>query len=1255
MKILSLRLKNINSLKGEWKIDFTQPPFSDNGLFAIIGPTGAGKTTILDSICLALYHRTPRLQNISTTTNELMTRGTADCLAEVEFEVKGKGYRAFWSQRRSRDQVDGKLQAAQVELAELSDGTILASKVGDKNTLIQTLTGLDFARFTKSMMLSQGQFAAFLNADTNDRAELLEELTGTEIYGLVSKRVHEHFTEKKQALAELKARADGVELLDAEQRQSLEEQQENLAKQEADASRQLEDWQAHHRWWVDVTNADKAAQQAADNVAEAQAKQSDASADLQRLANSKPAEKLRATFILQQKASDDLGKSVEELAILSTNIDSQTKQYLEQEQVLVLANKEFEAADQAQQSLDTLLQEKVLPLDKDCEKYSESLKGTESKLLEASNKQQETTRQLTEKQQAATQATKHYEELQAYQQSHQQDAMLQEHLGLWEEQFKRLTTFSETHRQHKVDYEKLKDQQSQTLEMQAQHTQAVTETQTSLDQQTERLKQSEQALSEVLGNDDIDQLEQLYRTLGSQQVQQNALEQLAAKDEKRRQEQAEYTDSQQRYSKELKQHQASQQRLQNQIKEKQTSLADIEKLIEQEKRITDLSLERARLQADEACPLCGSTEHPLVNNYQELDVSETEQRRELAKQELKALEISYDEQSQLITKLQTQLEALKQQITTLAQESKQDAVEWQALSHALSVTSAIDDRPALTSYLQQHQQEYDSLTKRLELLKQLDKQKRDASEAKHKQQQAYDKAVHQASLTQQSLESFEQQIETLTKRGKQASEEKSAVAQDLETQLSTFNYVMPALPEQAEWLSEKRQAVTRWQSNLEQLQSYEKDISKLEVEVKALQDKLAQVNQEMTGLEEDKTTVSDQLNELKAQRAELFGDKVASVEREAAKAAKQKAEAAKQAAQTNYQNSQGLLQTLDGQFKSMTAQQAQLNQAQQEQTEAWTKALADSPFDSEESFEAALLSEQEVQSLQALKTQLHSAVERSQALKEQADEKLADLRKTPKQQTFAETSLEEVSEQLESAKQQIKQINHQQGEIKRSLDDDIERRSKQADLLTEIEQSQVAYDGIAYLHSLIGSGDGKKFRTFAQGLTLDHLVYLANQQMERLHGRYLLQRKPADLNSKTDDKLELQVLDTWQADASRDTKTLSGGESFLVSLALALALSDLVSHKTSIDSLFLDEGFGTLDSETLDTALDTLDNLNASGKMIGVISHVEAMKERIPVQIRVHKINGLGLSELDASFKYKQFHPKLSTPPSVDKLVDTIV
>ena len=167
------------------------------------------------------------------------------------------------------------------------------------------------------------------------------------------------------------------------------------------------------------------------------------------------------------------------------------------------------------------------------------------------------------------------------------------------------------------------------------------------------------------------------------------------------------------------------------------------------------------------------------------------------------------------------------------------------------------------------------------------------------------------------------------------------------------------------------------------------------------------------------------------------------------------------------------------------------------------------------------------------------------------------------------------------------------------------------------------------LHELIGSADGKKYRNFVQELTFEMLVAQANRQFKKMSDRYLLRRNEQQ-------GLELDVIDNYQAGEIRSTKNLSGGESFLVSLALALGLSQLASQTIRIDSLFLDEGFGTLDDEALETALATLAGLNEEGKLIGIISHVPALKERISVQIQVvpqmggkSRLIGPGVSRAD--------------------------
>ncbi|HBM85217.1 MAG TPA: hypothetical protein DD423_00195 [Opitutae bacterium] len=190
--------------------------------------------------------------------------------------------------------------------------------------------------------------------------------------------------------------------------------------------------------------------------------------------------------------------------------------------------------------------------------------------------------------------------------------------------------------------------------------------------------------------------------------------------------------------------------------------------------------------------------------------------------------------------------------------------------------------------------------------------------------------------------------------------------------------------------------------------------------------------------------------------------------------------------------------------------------------------------------------------------------------------------------------------------------NKRLGEIEILLAQDATARTSQAELIAKIETLQREARPWIELNALIGSASGDKFSKFAQGLTLAQLLELANRHLSELNDRYTIQRT-------TESELSLQIIDRYQADTIRPTRSLSGGESFLVSLALALGLSDLAGSDTRIESLFIDEGFGTLDTDTLDTALAALENLRMSNRTIGIISHVDALKQRISAQIHVNK------------------------------------
>ncbi|WP_409523077.1 exonuclease subunit SbcC [Nitrincola sp. MINF-07-Sa-05] len=1005
MKILTLRLKNLNSLKGEFKIDFTQAPFANNGLFAITGATGAGKTTLLDGICLALYHQTPRMKVVSASSNELMTHHTAEALAEVEFEVKGVGYRAFWSQRRSRDKVDGNLQAPRVELARIADGEILSSKINEKLAITEQLTGLDFARFTRSMLLAQGGFAAFLNASPNERAELLEELTGSEIYGVISARVYERTVQEKHTLDLLKSRMEGVELLSDEVLAALETERSQLAQQEQQGTEERDKNLALITWCEKLEQAQQRVEQCRLQQQQVSEQQIAKQNDLQRLERSEPAERLRPLWQNRQEAVQALT-----LAEANSNELIRSREQLSSEWI--------QLQQQANQSW---------------------AQGN---------------RELAAKQESLRQAQQAAEAL--------------------------------------------------------------------LQQSSKQLEDAQSAVNECLGDLSEAELRQQQSALHERRLIVQSLQQLGKQQagiQKSRQQAHERLER-------LKPELAEQLRLRDSLRDNWKSLKeqveDKQRLLLQEQRIIELEGYRAVLQPDEACPLCGSREHPSIEAYQALELSATEQALQIKQQDLEAVRQQGETATQHVTRLDTERSKLEEELQRYEQEWQKALESWNMECAALNAT--LLNQTALEHYAQQQEIERVRLEHRLAQLDQ-------ARSAVQQQEKQLQQARDQSRLQQDQQVQLNQQLEQW-----QLHAQRIEVLQQRSLELKgdlTHLLDQPSLPQ----------------------------LSPVEIASSAL------------------PQVIGQLENLLEKMIRLEGQ-------------------------------------LHAQNESCRLQAEQTTVRERE----WQSALEQSPFEDEAQFRAALLPEAERQALMQLRQELERRLQDATSRLEAAIELQASLQA----ESLTELPLDQLRAQQQEMTERLRELSHKQGDLLARLRGDSERRQQLASLQQQIGQQQNLYEQWQRLNSLIGSREGDKYRRFAQGLTLDHLIAIANDHLSRLHNRYQLARK-------TGAELDLEVVDTWQADAARDTRTLSGGESFLVSLALALALSDLVSHKTSIDSLFLDEGFGTLDAETLEVALDALDNLNASGKTIGIISHVEALKERIPVQIQVSKSSGLGVSTLTLS------------------------
>lgn len=1218
MKILTLRLKNLNALKGEWKIDFTQSPFIDNGLFAITGPTGAGKTTLLDAICLALYHQTPRLGTISATSNDIMTRGTSECLAEVEFDIKGKAYRAFWSMRRARGKADGNLQSADVELAEVESKKVLATQVRPKSEEIERLTGLNFARFTKSMMLSQGDFAAFLNANEGDRAELLEELTGTEIYGQLSQAIHEKYKAAETTKREFKLKLEGVALLNEAQHNELTSQLGNVKAQLLTINTKIVSLREQLQWQQETAqnqhelNAANAALVAANKVYE------EAEAELALLVVGEPAELLRLPHSALSQLNDDIQRIEKNFTLKQQQLPELESQQQIRHSAFENSEAHLVKAKEHQQQIETLINEKVIPLDTEINTLAHRIETKQQALADAKINQERAQKNHQTYSVELEGKKGSLDELAAYLNAHAANGKIAAEISGWKEKAARFSddehTLAEitkkisTTQQLKDSAEaELADKQRTTIDVLGLH-----------EQSAEKVSLCEAKLTQILKNGDTASVNADISVLNSNWPVLAACEQLQRLYINHKNHHAEKTESLASLLLQIEKLKQERAELAASYKATQSHLKDVESLIKLDAELAHL---RKELSPGEACPLCGATEHDA--SLMNIDVPETIAKRDTLTRTLDSIEKAGTQKREQISTAEFEKQQCEKGITEATTAFVQLEADWQQAMTTLNANVDILDVESFKQLQLTSKETQSRLNAQLSDIRAAEVELADAKSDKLLHQQQIESIKNDTSLLTAKVSQLDAQLSDFNTT---KSNIEDTLANNRRTLINDIEHVgLSPDSNISEWLNQKQQDVEGFQRKFNLFNSLSHDIKAIEDKLLALNETKVTADNEIASYKASIQQSEAQREALHVQRNTLFpqGD-IAAARREAQSELIAKEQRNKQSDE-ELREAQRALENANAQLKILTAELEEKQQAKEAKQIVFDAALSQSPFANEAEFLNALLPYEERQRLLQKKQQIEREQQNAQLLLSRVTEKQKTLLMHDKASVWQQSSVEATQANLHEQSETKDQLLAQQGQVSQQLDSNKQALEKQQNLLDEMREFETSYDDIAYLHSLIGSASGDKFRRFAQGLTLDNLVRLANQQLDRLHGRYQLTRKEKD-------SLGLSVLDTWQGDVVRDTKTLSGGESFLVSLALALALSDLVSFKTSIDSLFLDEGFGTLDAETLDVALDALDNLNASGKMIGVISHIEAMKERIPGQLKVTKRNGVGLSALEKKY-----------------------
>lgn len=1216
MRILRVQFKNLNSLAGEWAIDFTVPAYANDGIFAITGPTGAGKSTILDAISLGLYGRTPRLDKISKGVNEIMSRRTGDCSAEVTFETQKGRFRCTWSQRRARKKADGELQQPSHEIADTDTGQILESKMKDVLARVEAVTGMTFSRFSQSMLLAQGGFAAFLEAQPKDRAPILEQITGTEIYSDISIAVHERNREEETKLRELQSALAGFVLLTAEEEETMRGQLAGLAEREKELGVSLQQKNTAIAWLEGMARLREELEEIAREETALRERDAAFAPERGRLALARQALDLAGEFSALEASRQELNREKERLGEqhdrlpLCTAAATQAAQMrTEAEEQLRLKREEQTAAQALFRSvriLDVKIQEKEKPLTR-----ARDRAGSLAEELQRLLAKRDDDTALLRKRRQTLEITANRLRATA------KDERLVQELAELRGSFENIQFLRGRRGQAEADCETARREAANAEAEHRKQTADAENRRRERDARQEALRILSEQRQALLGPEDEAQwrtrsldLRSRHEAVEKARAAQAAVTQLRRKIADRKNGVNSFDAALGALWLEinaLAEHRATQQKAVILMEENSRLLA----------RIKSYEEERAGLRDGEPCPLCGAADHPYAGGH--APALDSEQAR------LAAARTELEHMTTHLHQLEVErkgMEKDREAAMAEAQELEKALAETRIVLRNLCVELGLNSSPLnLEPRLASLQVENDATAKKvsdtldkadafrreIETLRSLVEQ---AGTAVSQSEQDALKAAHAAASAGQAVARLEKEREGIVSHFDAG----LVFLQHAVGEYGIDSLTPDTLEKTYEILLQRREA---WQANERKKLHLEQEIRTSDAVLQTLTKRIAESEENLAGQHTAVMELEREFDLAVAERKTLFADRDADTEEQALVEAAAVLAAGAENARKQHDAAVGELSGLQAAIADLEQTIANRNAGLDTAGTAFAMRLTAKGFSDEATYKAACLSEEERGRLEAENRRLEAEATRLAVIRQEK----SNLLLAEEEKKLTPEGLDVLAATRTDLSLALRQAQQETGAISRSLDDNDEARRRHSDRVREAEAQKRECTRWQAIDKLIGSHDGGKYRTFAQGLTFDLMIRHANRQLQSMSDRYLLVRDPAE-------PLELQVIDGYQDDLPRSTRNLSGGESFLVSLALALGLSGMASRNVRVNSLFLDEGFGSLDEDALDTALDTLSSLKREGRLIGAISHVPAVKERIGVQITVTPLPG-GVSRID--------------------------